>query len=142
MFRTVTVFRSAVAAPTTRAVLRLPARSFAGSSSKYVLEVSDDDFADKVRKSDKPVLVDFYANWCGPCRMLTPILVDAAEKGEGSFYLAKVNIDNCPETAGEFRIEAVPTVVAFNKGKVVNSFVGVLPRPALDKFIDDMKKSQ
>ncbi|KAF0853043.1 mitochondrial thioredoxin (TRX) family protein [Andalucia godoyi] len=112
------------------------------SGNGVVVEVTDATFQSAVVDSSKPVLVDFYANWCGPCRMLTPLLTQAAEAAKGQFVLAKVNIDHCPDTSDKFRIEAVPTVLLMHKGKVVNSFVGVLPKPQLDAWLDSIKKLQ
>jgi putative thioredoxin len=93
------------------------------------IEVGDDDFQEKVIEMSKkvPVLVDFYADWCPPCRMLSPILEKIAREYNGKFILAKVNVDDAQITAGEFGIMSVPTVVLFKNGEPVDYFVGALP---------------
>jgi len=98
-------------------------------SFEIEIEVGDDDFQEKVIEMSKkvPVLVDFYADWCAPCRILSPILEKIAREYNGKFILAKVNVDDAQITAGEFGIMSVPTVVLFKNGEPVDYFVGALP---------------
>ena len=101
------------------------------------IEVGDDDFQEKVIEKSKkiPVLVDFYADWCGPCRMLSPILEKIAKEYNGKFVLAKINVDDAQIIAGEFGIMSVPTVILFKNGEPVDYFVGALPEPQIREWL-------
>ena len=92
------------------------------------MELTSRSFDSEVLNSDKPVLVDFWASWCGPCRMLAPVLAEIAREREGSVKVAKVNIDEEPALADRFRVSSIPTVLVFKDGKIVNSSVGFRPR--------------
>ena len=92
-----------------------------------VLHITKDNFEDQVLQSDKPVLLDFWASWCGPCRMVSPIIDEiAAEKGD--IKVGKVNVDEQPELAGAFQVMSIPTLVVMKKGKVVNRTMGAQPK--------------
>jgi len=84
---------------------------------------------------NKPVLVDFWAEWCGPCRVLGPVLERLAEKSNGEWLLVKVNSDEHPELSAKYGIRSIPNVKLFHKGKVVNEFVGALPEPAIKEWL-------
>ena len=101
------------------------------------IEVGDDDFQEKVIEMSKkvPVLVDFYGDWCLPCKMLSPTLEKLAREYNGKFILAKVNVDDAQITAGEFGIMSVPTVVLFKNGEPVDYFVGALPEPQIRDWL-------
>ena len=93
------------------------------------------NFEAEVLKSDKPVLVDFWAPWCGPCRMLAPILAEvAAEKGD-KIKVGKVNVDEEQELAAQYGITGIPAILLFKDGKVVATSVGFKPKPELEAFI-------
>lgn len=92
------------------------------------VEISDKEFDALVINSDKPVLVDFWAPWCGPCQMLGPIIEEIGVEAGDAATVYKMNVDENPETAGKFAISAIPTVLVFEKGEVKNQFVGVRPR--------------
>jgi len=107
-------------------------------SEDYEIEVNDDNFQERViEKSRKvPVLVDFYADWCTPCKMLSPILKKIVKEYNGKFILAKVNVDDAQITAGEFGIMSVPTVVLFKNGEPIDYFVGALPEPQIKEWLN------
>jgi putative thioredoxin len=110
------------------------------AKTKWVIEVGDADFeADVLERSRQvPVVVDFWAEWCGPCRQLGPLLERAAADRKGKFVLAKVNVDEAQQLAMYFRIESIPAVLAFKGGQAVNGFVGVVPEAELKQFLDDL----
>ena len=92
-----------------------------------VLHINNDNFQNEVLNSDKPVLLDFFASWCGPCRMVGPILDEIAEERE-DIKVCKVNIDEQPELASRFRIMSVPTLMVLKDGKIVEQSVGAMPK--------------
>ncbi|MEX2186465.1 MAG: thioredoxin [Pirellulales bacterium] len=102
-------------------------------------EVNDGQFDAEVLKSDVPVLVDFWAPWCGPCRMLTPVIEELAGENAGSAKIVKVNIDDSPGVAGNYGVSSIPTVMVFKGGDVVDRFVGVQPKSKLQAAIDAAK---
>lgn len=101
------------------------------------VEASDDNFQEKVIEKSKkiPVLVDFYADWCNSCRMLSPILEKIAKEYNGKFVLAKVNVDDAQITASEFGIMSIPTVILFKNGEPVDYFVGALPESQIREWL-------
>ena len=90
-----------------------------------VLHFDDENFEAEVLNAETPVLVDFWAEWCGPCQMLTPIIGELADEYAGKIKVGKVDVDNARNTAAGFGIQNIPTVILFDKGKQVESFVGV-----------------
>jgi thioredoxin 1 len=91
-----------------------------------------------VQKADRPVLVDFYADWCGPCRMLAPTIEKLAKEYQGRAIIAKVNVDSLPALAGQYRIQGIPAVVVFNKGQEVQRLVGLRPQSDYAKALDKL----
>ena len=90
--------------------------------------VTDTDFGEHVINSEKPVLVDFWAEWCGPCRALGPIIESLAEDFAGQVKIAKVDVDSNPQLSMQFGIRSIPTVMLFDKGQIVDTFIGVRPK--------------
>lgn len=101
-----------------------------------VVEFSDAGFQSDVINSDQPVLVDFWAPWCGPCKLLTPTIEALATSYAGKARVGKVNIDNNPEVASSLGISSIPTVILFKGGQIVDRFVGVTPLSKLSAAID------
>ncbi len=95
------------------------------------LEFTDANFEELALKSDKPVVVDFWAEWCGPCRTIGPSIEQMAIEFEGRAVIGKVNVDNCPEVAGRFGIRNIPTVLYLKNGEVVDKQVGAVAKGAL-----------
>jgi thioredoxin 1 len=100
--------------------------------------VTDDTFADEVLKSDIPVLVDFWATWCGPCRMVAPILEELAEEYEGKIKIAKLDTDTNQATAMAYGITSIPTLNVYSGGELVKSIIGARPKRALQVEIEEM----
>ncbi len=100
------------------------------------VHVSDAVFEETVLKSELPVVVDFWAPWCGPCRMVAPILDKLAKEKSGKLVIAKVNTDENPEWAGRYGVQGIPTMLFVANGKIVHRQVGALPEPALRSVVD------
>ncbi|MCS6986415.1 MAG: thioredoxin TrxA [Sphingomonadaceae bacterium] len=98
--------------------------------------VTDATFDDEVLKAEGPVLVDFWAEWCGPCRMIAPALDELSEELAGRVTIAKLNIDEAPETAMRFGIRSIPTMMLFRGGEVVATKLGAEPKAALRRWIE------
>ena len=99
--------------------------------------VTDDTFEDEVIKADTPVLVDFWADWCAPCKMIAPIVEQLADEYDGSVRFAKLDVDANPKTPMTYGIRGIPTLLIFDDGKPVDQIVGALPKSVLKKRIDE-----
>ena len=102
-----------------------------------VVELSDSDFESQVLQAAEPVLVDFWAPWCGPCRMIAPLVKELASENSGSLKVAKVNIDNSPNVATQYGVTSIPTLIVFKNGEVVDRFIGIQPKQRLQEAIDE-----
>ncbi|NYT61352.1 thioredoxin TrxA [Alcaligenaceae bacterium] len=105
--------------------------------SESIKHVSDASFEADVLNSDVPVLVDYWAAWCGPCKMIAPFLDEAASQYQGRVTIAKVNVDENPETAAKFGIRGIPTLMLFKDGKATATKVGALSKSQLNAFLDE-----
>ena len=104
--------------------------------SDNVKHFSDADFQTEVLDSELPVLVDFWAPWCGPCRMVTPIVEELAEEYAGRVVIGKMNTDENPTVPGQFKIMSIPTLLLFKDGQIVAKSIGARPKQALAEMID------
>lgn len=104
--------------------------------SEHISAVTDASFEQDVIKSDTPVLVDFWAEWCGPCRMIAPVLEEIAAEAGGKFKVMKLNVDENPETPPKFGIRGIPTLILFKNGEVAGTQVGAVHKTQLSAFID------
>ena len=105
-------------------------------ASELIQHISDSTFEATVLQSDKPVLVDFWAEWCGPCKMIAPILDAVAEEFEGKLTVAKLNIDDNPQTPQKYGVRGIPTLMIFKNGEIEATKVGALTKAALVDFIN------
>jgi len=101
-----------------------------------VIDVTDQNFEDEVLKSTLPVLVDIWAPWCGPCRMIAPVVEKLAEKYDQRFKFCRLNIDQNPQSATNYQIMSIPTLIFFKDGKTVDRVVGAVPESVLEPKIE------
>ena len=106
------------------------------SSDAPVFEVTEDNFKAEVLESKVPVILDCYADWCGPCRQLTPMLVDSVEKQDGAVRLAKLNVDENSNLSQALKIESLPTVFSVHNGKLNSKFIGLVSEDQLSEFVE------
>lgn len=99
------------------------------------ITLNNENFEAEVLNSDVPVLVDFWAVWCMPCKMLAPVVEELANEANGSYKVGKVNVDEAPELAARFRIASIPTVVVFKNGEVYKKSIGVVPKADLEELL-------
>lgn len=100
------------------------------------LEITDANFDSEVINSDKPVLIDFWAVWCGPCKLIAPVVEEVAKEYDGKFKVGKMDIDNNPNVAMKYGIRSIPTLLIFKDGKVVDQIVGAVPKNVITSKMD------
>lgn len=104
-------------------------------SSEYVTAATDDNFDAEVLKGSKPVLVDFWAPWCGPCKAIGPVVEELAEQLKDSIKIMKLNVDESQKTALNYNVRSIPTLILFKEGKVFDTLIGLVPKDRLETFI-------
>ncbi len=107
-----------------------------------MINLTDEDFEEKIKNSQKPILVDFYAFWCPPCQVLSPILEKLEKEFEGKVIFAKVNVDLAPKISQKLGIDSIPAVFLFKNGKVISAFVGARPEGEIRKWLNENLKEE
>jgi thioredoxin 1 len=105
-------------------------------ASEKILTVSDNNFESEVLQSDTPVLVDFWAEWCGPCRMVAPVLDQIADEMDGKVRIAKLNVDENQQIAYQFQVSSIPTFILFKGGQMADRILGARPKSEFENFIN------
>lgn len=105
-------------------------------ASPNIVELADSAFDKEVMESEVPVLVDFWAPWCGPCRALSPVIDEISNDFEGSVKVGKVNVDENPQTTMKFSIRSIPTLIVFKNGEVAEQIVGAVPKSEIEKVLN------
>jgi thioredoxin 1 len=106
---------------------------------KMAFQFTDVNFQKEALESELPVLVDFYADWCGPCKMVAPIVAELADEYAGVYKIGKLNVDNEPNTAEKYRVMSIPTLMIIKNGEVVDKIVGAVPKTALKEKLEAHK---
>jgi thioredoxin 1 len=104
-------------------------------TSQFLGVATDDNFEGEVLRSDKPVLIDFWAPWCGPCKAIGPVVEELAEKFKDSVKIMKLNVDENQKTAVNYGVRSIPTLLLFKEGKVLDTLIGLVPKERLEDFV-------
>lgn len=107
------------------------------AESANTITITDDNFTSTIEGAEGLAVVDFWATWCGPCRMVGPIVEQLADEYAGQVTVGKLDVDNNQRTAAQFNVRSIPTILFFKDGKVVDTVIGAVPKPALDKKIKE-----
>ena len=100
------------------------------------MEITMDNFEQEVLNSDVPVMIDFWATWCMPCKMLAPVIEELAEEANGAYKVGKIDVDRSPSLAAQFGVMSIPTVIVFKNGKAAEKSVGVVPKNQLEAMLE------
>jgi len=104
-------------------------------TNQFLGVATDDNFEGEVLKSDKPVLIDFWASWCGPCKAIGPVVEELAEQFKDSIKVMKLNVDENQKTAADYGVRSIPTLILFKEGKVLDTLIGLVPKKRLEDFV-------
>lgn len=105
-------------------------------NESVLLQVNDKNFSSEVLNSNLPVLVDFWATWCGPCRSISPIIEELAKEFEGKVKVTKLNVDENPATPSQYGVRGIPTLILFKEGKILDQIIGAVPKARLKSMIE------
>jgi thioredoxin 1 len=100
------------------------------------LEITDENFENEVMKAKQPVLIDFWAEWCGPCKMIAPTIDELSKEYSGKVKVGKVNVDNCPGISAKYSIRSIPTLILFKEGKILEQMIGVQPKDNIKRKVE------
>ena len=106
------------------------------AAGEHLVQLDDSNYEEKISKSDKPVLVDFWAPWCGPCKAIGPVVEELAETYKDRAIIAKINVDENPKAASAWNVRSIPTIILFKNGKVFDAIIGLVPKERLVDFIN------
>lgn len=106
------------------------------AASEYLLHLNDSNYEEEISKSAKPVLVDFWAPWCGPCKAIGPVIEELAETYKDRAVIAKLNVDESRNAASNYGVRSIPTLIMFKEGKVFDTIIGLVPKERLEEFIN------
>ncbi len=109
-----------------------------GVRAMSVVHVTDENFEKEILKSEIPAMVDFWADWCGPCKMIAPVIEELAEEFKGKIKIAKMNVDENQKTPAKYGIRSIPTLIFFKKGEVVNVIIGAYPKEVIKKELEKL----
>jgi len=104
--------------------------------SENVIHLNDGNFEEEIKNAQKPLLIDFWAPWCGPCKTIGPIIEELAETYKGRAIIAKINVDENQKAAMTYGVRSIPTLVLFKDGKIVDTIIGLVPKERLEEFIN------
>jgi len=124
-----------------RVIAKPPPKTKEPNTMGKALEFTDDNFQQEVLDSPVPVLVDFWAPWCGPCRMIGPTIEELSAENAGSFRVGKVNVDENSQLAMTYNVASIPTIMIFQGGRLVQQFMGVQPKAKLQQALDEAKSA-
>jgi thioredoxin 1 len=106
------------------------------AKSEYLVHLTDTNYEEQISKADKPVLVDFWAPWCGPCKAIGPLIEDIAETYKDRAVIAKINVDENQKAASTYGVRSIPTLILFKDGKIFDTIIGLVPKERLEELIN------